>query len=214
MTRPTITRARPYTPSRGRLVGRTFTSERQYRNALAQRKGYPSFSAQQRAPRTIKRAAGLLGLTPREADDRTRAINALADMRRHGLSLREAARRNGIPAYKVQRYAGDALERTAGRWTATPRDRLARSVRMIAVVPTEPIALTVTDSATASKIGRHTEAVKHYLRTGDASRLRPFRGQYVQVGKLRYAFLTDPTEIERRKRLGALSFESLYVLAA
>ncbi len=46
MARPPITRAHPYTPQRGRFAGVTFTSERQYRNALARAKGFASWSAQ------------------------------------------------------------------------------------------------------------------------------------------------------------------------
>jgi hypothetical protein len=51
MARPPITRTNPYTPRSGRLAGQTFTSERQYRNALARLKGFSSWDAERRARR-------------------------------------------------------------------------------------------------------------------------------------------------------------------
>ena len=42
MPRLPITRAHPYTPRSGAFTGRRFYSERQYRNALARRKGFSS----------------------------------------------------------------------------------------------------------------------------------------------------------------------------
>jgi len=47
MPRRPITSAHPYTPGRGPLAGQTFTSERQYRNALAAVHGRPSLYRQQ-----------------------------------------------------------------------------------------------------------------------------------------------------------------------
>ena len=42
-----------FTPKKGIFAGQTFSSERQYRNALAQRKGYSSWSAWRRAPKPV-----------------------------------------------------------------------------------------------------------------------------------------------------------------
>ena len=43
-----------FTPKKGVFAGQTFSSERQYRNALAQRKGYSSSSAWRRAPKPVR----------------------------------------------------------------------------------------------------------------------------------------------------------------
>ena len=56
---------------------------------------------------------------------------------------------------------------------------------------------------------RHWTAVQSYLETGDARRLRTFRRQWVQVEKLKWAFMTDAREIDRLARAGEISFESI-----
>ena len=53
MPRPQITKAHPYTPKSGQFAGRTFETERSYRNALAQAKGFASWHEEQRAAKKV-----------------------------------------------------------------------------------------------------------------------------------------------------------------
>lgn len=58
MSRRPITAANPYTPRSGPLAGHTFTSERQYRNALARLNGFSSWDAQRRARQSTPLSTG------------------------------------------------------------------------------------------------------------------------------------------------------------
>ncbi len=212
MARPPITRARPYTPTRGAAAGQTFTSERQYRNALARAKGYASLGAQQRANTRITSATQLATMRPDAAETRARALDALSKMRRDGMSISRAARDANTTPNAVRRYAGAALTRKRGRDVARPRDGLYR--RMEFLTPDGKIALDVTDSRTASRIGAHWAALKRYAETGDDRALLPFRGRSVRVGKRAYPFITDLDVIDELAHRGELSFESIYAVAA
>jgi hypothetical protein len=213
MARSSITRARPYTPSRGRLAGETFTSERQYRNALSRLKGFTSFRAQQRAAKPVHSAAAFGQLKPGEHRARDRALDALSDMRRNGTPLKEAARNAGTTPEVVQRYAGSGLQRDhRGRYRATESDRLFR--RMQFYDAHGRFSLDVKHSRTASHIAAYQNAVKAFAQTDDTSGLRTFRGKYVQSGKERYPYITDPAVLSRLRDAGELSFESIYEHAA
>jgi hypothetical protein len=212
--------AYPKSVSRGPLQGRVFRSRREHVEARARLLGYRSYREQLRRPQPVKSRAGLLGLRSREADERTKALRALSELRRDpSIGIREAARRAGTTPNQVYRWAGDALEKRSGRWRATEKDRLARRMKMMTAAVAEPVALVITDSHTASKIADHANIIHAYVtgkieRSEAIRRLQRFRRDYVQVEKLRYAFLTDIDEIERRYRLGLLSFEDLYAQAA
>jgi hypothetical protein len=212
MARPPITRANPYTPSRGAAAGITFTSERQYRNALARTKGFPSWSAQQRVRRRAGSVEAIGRLRPAERAARSRALEAVQLMRREGLSLSRAAKRAGTTPNAVHRHAGSALEHGGRRYRAKPYDRLVREMhfltgRGLTVLP-------VRDSRSASRIARYMGAVDHYLRTGDDRRLRRFRGKGVWVEKRFRPFITDLDLLDRLASAGEVSFEELYAHAA
>ena len=67
----------------------------------------------------------------------------------------------------------------------------------------------------ASALGEYWNAVHHYLQTGDASRLKKFRGKSItDVHRVRFPLLTDTDELDRLASAGVLSFESLYARSA
>ena len=199
-----------FTPSRGRFGGRTFFSYRQYRNALARGRGFASLSAQQRAPRGIFSSTALDRLTARQQDERRRALRALNLMRDEQMPLSRAAREAGISTTKAQRHIGPALENRGGRYAPSKSDRLLR--RVVFNGERGQFLLDVHDSRTASKIAQYHAAVRNFLRTGDDRGLRRFGGKYVQSGKRRYPYITDPDLLSRLFEAGELSFEDLYQL--
>jgi hypothetical protein len=207
MPRPPISRAHPWTPSRGAFAGRTFTSERQYRNALAREKGFRSWAEQQRAPRRIRATGDLAGLHRSEREARRAAFDALSLMRREGLSLRAAAERAGTTPAAVLRHAGPALERENGRYRAKRGDRL---LRVMAVLGTGGVTheVELRGSRQASLVGEHWAAVKHYLLTGDVSLLAAFDGVVVAG----IALETDPEVIDEWERRGELEIDDIYDL--
>ena len=213
MPRRPITRANPWTPKRGQFAGVTFTSERQYRNALARAKGYTSWSAQQRARRTAGSAEAIAKLRPAERRARDRALDAVQLMRREGMSLSQAAKQAGTTPNAVRRHADRALELSpSGRYRAKAYDRLVREVWFL--TPEGKVILPVRDSRSASKIARYMGAVDHYLQTGDDRRLRRFRDKGVWVEKRFRPFITDLDVLDRLADAGEVSFEELYARAA
>lgn len=210
MARPPITRRNPYTPKSGKVAGVTFTSERQYRNALARAKGFTSWSQQQKQTKKVRSAGDVAKLRPAEREARSRSLNALSDMRANPkLSLQQAAKANGTTVNAIKRHAGTALTKTSGgRFQAKKSDRLVRSVRF----PTETgsIGLDVKDSRSASRIAAYWNAVKKYVETGDASGLRRFQGKVVRVNKVGHPFITDTKVLDRLADAGELGFDDLY----
>ncbi|MBA3274581.1 MAG: hypothetical protein H0T72_02210 [Chloroflexia bacterium] len=208
MARPPITLARPYTPSSGVVAGITFTSERQYRNALARAKGFQSWSQQQKQARKVSSGADVAKLRPDERKARKRALDALSRMRSEGLSLKDAAKASGTTVNAVKRHAGPALQLTGGRYQAKASDRLSRTLQF----PTETgaIGLDVRDSRSARRIAEYWNAVKRYTEHGDASGLRKFRGKSVRVKKRAYPFITDLDMLDRLADAGELGFDDLY----
>jgi hypothetical protein len=205
VARAPITRANPYY---SRKFRRWFRSERAYRNFLARQKGFPSWWAEQRAPRVARSAAALGSLHPSELESRRRALDALSNMRREGLSLTEAARRAGTTPAAVLRHAGPALEFERGRYRARSADRLLRVMRVLGEGGVEH-DVEVRGSRAASLVGEHWSAIGYYLRSGDDSRLRRLEGKKVAGITLE----ADVDVVDEWERRGELEVETIYELA-
>jgi hypothetical protein len=147
------------------------------------------------------------GLTPIQRASRDRALDALARMRSGGQSLTRAAREAGTTPAVVRKYVGSALRRTRdGGVTAKASDRLYR--RMTAITPDGPALVEVRGSRAASLIGKHANAVRKFVETGDARDLHKFRGKTVGGRSL----ATDPEVLRRLARRGEVEFEDIYEL--
>jgi hypothetical protein len=133
-------------------------------------------------------------------------------MRTQCFSLTRAARQAETTTRTVRKYVSRALTHRAGHFHAKPSDGLERRLRFLTVRGI--IELTVRSSRTATRIAVYSNAVDHYLRTGDTSLLRPFRGKTVRAGKVGYPFLTDPRTLNRLAHAGEVSFEDLYALGS
>jgi hypothetical protein len=147
----------------------------------------------------------------REAEDRERALGALAKMRREKVSLRAAARAYETDPKTVRRFVGSALRQdTSGRYRAKRYDRIPRTMNHLtpdgSVVP-----ITVRDSRTASVIAEHSNALRKYRATGDSSDLGKSRKKSFRVAGVRHRFITDPELIDRLENAGSLTaIENLY----
>lgn len=208
MARPPITKKNPWTPKSGAFAGQTFHSERQYRNALARNKGFKSWHHQQRSPRKVtKKALGTF--KPSQEEAYRRSLEALSHMRK-GNSLKVATRKAGTTPNTVIKYAGSTLERgPGGRWSAKSSDRLPGLP--MNVLTTEGLQFIAPRSRReASRIGEHNNAIRHFLATGDVSKLKKFKGKKVAG----FTFETNPDKIEETGRKGELVFEDIYDKAA
>jgi hypothetical protein len=204
MSRSPITKARPWTPSRGQFAGRTFTTEREYRDALAKTKGHRNWYEQQRVPKKATRKV-FGGLRLSERQSRARALDALALMRTREMSLTAAAHEAHTTPNTIMKWTGTELaEKRGGRRIVTKADRLYRTMRVVSTEGT--VEIEVRSSRQARRIAQHMNAVKHFLATGDDEALRRFAGVKVAGVQLE----TDPEKIEEMGRVHELSFEDIY----
>jgi hypothetical protein len=198
-----------YKPKRGAFAGQEFPSKRQYRNALARRRGFRSWAEQQRAPRVVRNREELARLRPDEREARRASFVALGYMRDDGLPLGPAAERAGTTPAAVLRHVGSALRLERGRYVARPADRLLRVMVVLGRGGVEH-EVEVRGSGAAGRVGRHWSAIDHYLRTGDDSRLRRLAGRSVAG----IAMETDLDVIDEWERRGVLEIEDVYELVA
>jgi hypothetical protein len=150
----------------------------------------------------------------REARARERALAVLANMRRKHLSLAAASRLERVKPSTVRRYVGSAVrhDKVNGRYRATKGDRFRRDLQ----IPTAsgPMTIPVYGSKNAENISKYLNAVAHYLRTGEESKLRPFRGKSIKVGGKRIKLLTDTRALLSLAEADLLHFDQLYASIA
>lgn len=156
----------------------------------------PRRGAQSRAPTTNMLRAAM-----------QRAVKALSHVRK-GKSLTSAARLAHTSASTVLKYAGGALRKANGVYVAQPVDSAPRLMKLM--TPSGLIAETIVGSRSASRVATYMNAVKHYLLTGDASRVRAFAGQAVRAAGKRIPFVTDLRTLRRLEYANEIAFEDLY----
>jgi hypothetical protein len=82
---------------------------------------------------------------------------------------------------------------------------------MIILTRDGPAEITVSDPKSKTELGRHWNAVRLFLDTGDDTEVRRFDGHTIADTKgRRVPLLTDLDELERLGAAGTLSFESIY----
>jgi len=141
----------------------------------------------------------------------SRATKAIAEMRK-GRSLTHAARLARTSPQTVKKYASKRLERTkVGRFVVRRADQRVRSMRFLSVDGI--VAVDVRGSDSASRVGEYWNAVHQYLKTGDATKFKRFRGKYLQSGGKRRPFITDLDLLERLAHAGEVKFEDIYQLS-
>ena len=204
-----------YKPTRGQFAGRSFRSDRAYRDALARGKGFRDRNEARRAYRSVRSTEGLAELRPVERQKRNDALEVLNLMRSGKRDLGSAVKQfnakhpdSRITSQTVKKYAGTALRKKGSHLVAKPYDRLLRIMRF----PTAKgvVDLEIRDSRSATLIGQYWNAMKHYEKTGDAKLLRPFRGKSVRSGKQAYPFLVNVGAIGNLGDAGEFDFEDIY----
>jgi hypothetical protein len=126
-----------------------------------------------RASARTKRNKSLAGETP----SRDRALTALSAIR-HGSTLTQAARENGVTPRTVKRYVGTALvqDRPGGRIRATKADRFLRY--LVVPGPYGPMEVTVRGSKTATQFANYKAAVNRFLR-GNRDAMAAWHGKKI-----------------------------------
>jgi DNA-binding CsgD family transcriptional regulator len=157
------------------------------------------------SPKSKNRStAPLAKLSARSNESRNRALHALTAMR-HGASLADAAKSEGVSQRTIRKYVGSALrqDHVGGRIRAVPRDRFTRYLQIPG--PDGPIQVTVKGSKDATELAAYVSARAAFLRSGDESLLRRFDGK--KIGG--HALVTDPKILTSQAEQGE-SFDQLY----
>jgi hypothetical protein len=95
---------------------------------------------------------------------------------------------------KTVRRASGAFRKRGGRWVPTQSDRVERWLK--SYENGARFEVLVRDSRTASLLSRYSNAVGHYLETGDPSGLAQFKGKaYRDANGTVHTFETDPAAI-------------------
>ncbi len=148
--------------------------------------------------------------TERQAQARQHALAALARMRREHLSLAEACRLEHIKPSTFLRHVGSAVrqDKPGSRYRATSGDRFRRNLQ----IPTAlgPTKVPVYGSKAASKLSKYANAINRYLRTGDTSQLKSFKGKKVRVGNQQIELVTDPNTLSVLAEADVLRLDQLY----
>lgn len=146
----------------------------------------------------------------REAQAHSRALHALAKMRREKLSLAEACRLEHIKPSTFLRHVGGAVrqDKPGGRYHATAGDTFRRNLQ----IPTAlgPVPVPIYGMKNARELANYLNAIALYLRKGDTSRLEKFRGKTVSDRGQKVELITDPQTLSALALAGALRFDQLY----
>ena len=137
---------------------------------------------------------------------RRRALDAVGLMRREGLSLTAAARKASTTPATVRRHAGAALDQTSRRVRVKPLDRMR--LRMAVLTPGGMVDVETRTSGQRTLISEHSNAVRRFVNTGDATALAKFRGRQVAG----VDFETDLAAIEAWGRIGEIDLDDIYSL--
>jgi hypothetical protein len=207
MARPPITKSRPWTPQSGRFAGRTFRTEREYRDALARSHGFANWGAQQKAPKKVapKRVKELRAA---ERTGQRRAIAVLSRVRRNE-TMTSALAAEHTTRNTVEKWVGQELSRSSsGRIAATPSDRLPQTMQVLTVDGL--LELDVRSSRKRTLVSRHWSAINAYVNHGELRPLRALQGQSVSGQLLE----CDYDAIDEWARRGELEIEDIYAETA
>jgi len=95
---------------------------------------------------------------------------------------------------RTVRRASGAFQKLGGRWVPTRLDRVERWLK--SYENGTRVEVLVRDSRTASLLSRYSNAVGHYLETGDPGGLAEFEGKtYRDASGTVHTFETDPAAI-------------------
>jgi hypothetical protein len=160
-----------------------------------------------RAPRT---GADLFARSRRFQEQWNRIVQVPAEMRSHGLTLRQASRQFGVRPSIVIQLGGSAFKKKRnGRYEVKRTDSL---LRVLSIPSRKGLReIVVRDSREASLVGRFWSAVDKYIVTGDDSALRALPRKKIRTATGKYTrLLMDLEELRRQGSAGELRFESFY----
>jgi hypothetical protein len=161
--------------------------------------------------RRKRRSGDAIPRNARERESQKNALAALSLARRECLSLSSAAKAEQIKRSSILKWTGSAWKKRGRDWRPEPRDRIHRPPLTVPGTKGQRLPVSVRTSKAASQISRYHIAIKSWLKTENASVLKPFRGKRVPYGK-GLKFVTNPTKLRDLKSAGLLDLDrSIYV---
>ena len=149
-------------------------------------------------------------LTSRQKMLREKSLAVISELRNTKTkTLPQAAKDNDITVQNVIKHT-NGFKKLHGRLVTKKWDRISRPMRIN--TDGRDTSVEIRDSRTASVVGRYHNAVKHFLNTGDKTKLVKFRNKKVKdangnIHKLE----TDPTKIiSINERIEEPEFYELY----
>jgi hypothetical protein len=132
-----------------------------------------------------------------------RALTAI----RHGASLADAAKAEGVSGRTIRKYVGSALrqDHAGGRIRAVRRDKFTRYLQIPGQDASGLTQVAAKGSREATELAAYVNARSEFLRSGDELVLRPFRGK--KIGG--HTLVTDPKLLTTLAEQGE-SFDQLY----
>jgi hypothetical protein len=122
---------------------------------------------------------------------------------RNGMSLDEASRLEHIKPDTLRRHVGSVFhqDRPNGRIRVAPTDEFVRYMNVPG--PDGPIPVSPKGIQQAREFSQYANAVLHFKRSGDISRLKPFEGRtfVTATGEL-VPFMTDRESLIRSAQAG------------
>ena len=177
------------------------------RDALARATGFRSYRDKRRHGGAnaagVRNDKELSQLPPAAREQRRRVLRAVAEHRHEGLTLTQAARRNGTSIEAVRFWAPNVI---GPEGTLTKADRLWRPMRAIDAMTHRVVPVDVRGSRAATRVSNYWLAVEEYLNTGDDEPLRAYEG--VRTAGIELETNTDV--IDYLAMIGEISFESIY----
>ena len=145
-------------------------------------------------------------LSARSLEARNRALHALTAIR-HGASLAESAKAEGVSQRTIRKYVGSALrqDHVGGRIRALATDRFTRYLQIPGQEAGGPTKVSVKGIKQATELAAYVNARAIFLRTGDTTALRRFEGK--KIGG--HTLVTDPQLLTASAEQGD-SFDQLY----
>ena len=149
-------------------------------------------------------------LSARQKSVRARSLSVISELRKSkSKSTQDVARNNGIRVLTVMNNT-NGFKKVNGRlvvkkWDVVPRMMLINENG-------QEKSVEVKNSRTASVIGRYHNAIKHFLNTGDRTKLKQFRNKKIKDsgGKI-HRFETDTEKIIKiNQRIEEPEFYEVY----
>jgi hypothetical protein len=201
---------------------RNYAAEYARRRQRAKAEGFGSFW-QKRAAAGRWPASSYQDLSPRQQARWHSAFRTVRQMAQSGLSLTQAAKKQGTTPGTVLKYMGrDQIERIGRRWmpSAAFRERqglIDRPERVNILTEDGMVEVTISDANTLSEYARFLNYVRGALRGDEDARREPakFEGKtFTDAAGNRHAYITDRKLLSRLYDDGRISMEEFYAEVA